>query len=120
MADFKFGINQGVWFLPQTAWNKDELPNYLYGEIARCFVTNVDGISSNHYEIWACDDDGIYDVNEECVYDTLEALQEAVEIFLTNELEEAEDVFIEAKKLRNLSKKMLKRWQRHCKQTKEE
>ena len=130
MADFKFGINNRVWFLPNTAWNKDELPDYLYGEIANQSVVTDDitDISSNHYEIWALEgDDGIYDVCEECVYDTLEELQEAVEVFLTNSLEEdesavyeAEAALIEAKKLRNLSKKMLKRWQKHCKQTKGE
>lgn len=37
-----------------------------------------------------------------------------------NEVYKAEEALIEAKKLHNLSKKMLKRWQRHCKQTKEE
>ena len=120
MADFKFGLHNKVWFLPWTAWDKGELPDYLFGEIVKRFRKNVDGAKRNFYEIWALvDDDGVYEVDEERVYSTLKELRDTVTGILMDELEaddrevfKCEEALKEAKKYRSLSKRMLKRWQK--------
>lgn len=134
--DFEFGMNNIVLFIPESfGSSSDGLPSWLEGEIAKRFTVNVNGEERNYYEIWAQgSDDGVYEVDERWVFDSLDDLEEAVDAVLTTDIEKAEAIVdalqkevqaaqderqIARAELRSLKRRRV-RWEQVCKKERED
>lgn len=134
--EFEFGMNSIVLFIPDPFWSSsDELPSWLEGEISKRFTMNVNGEERKYYEIWAQgSDDGVYEVDELWVFDSLDDLEKAVDDILMLDIENSEaavddcqkevqaaqdELQIAREELRKI-KLQRKRWKQVCKKERED